>query len=172
MIEPPNKKLLEELVAQMLKEQAEQAFESSIRPRPRSWPGWEQICYDFNRQQRCKHVKGGLHAFAPRTSVHRHQFIDGSEKIWCAYCPFQVWNKPEFTFKWQFGLKLWENGCEHMSTSERPVPEFQGPEAMKPSEFRFKDVNTPIDKVKSRTLQDNEGPIKGGQPSVLDWRPE
>jgi hypothetical protein len=171
----PDKEVLDKLLALMIEKEKRDAARPPNKTRRWQQIGWyfEGSCRSFNRQQNCKHSKGGRvvwSGMSADSSVHRHMFIDSSEKIWCAYCPFEAWsNNPKFSFKWQYALKLWGRSMEHASSSERIVPEFKGPEAGR-GEFRYKDLRRDESENGTLQLKDNEGPIKGQQASVLDWR--
>jgi hypothetical protein len=169
----PNKELLDKLLALMIEKEKKLAAQpAKTRQRQRLDWDFQGLCRSFNRQQNCQHSKGGRYGrqTGRDSSVHRHVFIDSSEKIWCAYCPFEAWsNNPKFSFKWQYALKLWGRSVEHASSSERIVPEFMGQEAGR-GEFRYKDLRRDESETGTLPLKENEGPIKGLKPSVLNWR--
>lgn len=92
---------------------------------------WEMYCRAFERRQNCEHRKGGKRrGWGSRTdyNVGFHTFIDGSQKIWCLNgCGFEVWNKPEWSFKWAFGWKMAEQSTNWPSSSEAVIAKLPEP---------------------------------------------
>ncbi len=81
---------------------------------------WEQRCREFNRQKKCNHLKGNQWGGRRDYAVSFHTFIDGSQRIACLKgCGFEVFNKPEWSFKWGVGMKMVEQSTNTPSSSER-----------------------------------------------------
>ncbi len=87
---------------------------------------WARQCRDYNRSQKCNHLKGGRVRSSSMKdyNVSFHTFITGDERIRCLNnCGFEVWNKPEWSFKWQFATKMLKHTTNRPSASERvPTP--------------------------------------------------
>jgi hypothetical protein len=86
---------------------------------PKDWD-WQLKCINYNRSQKCNHLKGGnLRGGGKDYCVSFHTFIDGSQRIACLKgCGFEVFNKPEWRFKWAVGLKMVEQSTNTRTSSE------------------------------------------------------
>lgn len=85
--------------------------------------GWEQVCQTYERQLRCKHLKGGRVRLNRQKdyAVRFHTFIDGSQSIKCQLCGKEVWNTPKTQFLWQHMLAMTEYSTNSPSSSEQPM---------------------------------------------------
>lgn len=85
--------------------------------------GWEQVCQTYERQLRCKHLKGGRVRINSQKdyAVRFHTFIDGSQSIKCQLCGKEVWNTPKTQFLWQHMLAMTEYSTNSPSSSEQPM---------------------------------------------------
>lgn len=91
---------------------------------------WQQICQDFERQKKCHHLKGWA---IKRTldvkkdyNISLHTFPNGTRRIRCLYgCGFEVWEKSEFKFKWQYGMKMVELSTNTASASQVVFPKLE-----------------------------------------------
>jgi hypothetical protein len=85
---------------------------------PNDWD-WQIKCRNYNRSQKCNHLKGNLRGGCKDYCVSFHTFIDGSQRIACLKgCGFEVFNKPEWSFKWTVGLKMVEQSTNTRTSSE------------------------------------------------------
>jgi hypothetical protein len=86
---------------------------------PNDWD-WQLKCIKYNRSQKCNHLKGNLRGSRKDYCVSFHTFIDGSQRIACLKgCGFEVFNKPEWSFKWAVGVKMVMQSTNTASASER-----------------------------------------------------
>src|ERR1700687_2519364 len=112
-------KLLEMLIEKSRKEWKYQPSASAINFQF----FWEQRCREFNRRQKCNHRKGSQWGGLIDYAVSFHTFIDGSQRIACLKgCGFEVYNKPEWSFKWAVGLKMVEQSTNTRTSSEVVIP--------------------------------------------------
>ena len=89
---------------------------------PNDWD-WQLKCAKYNRSQKCNHLKGSLRGGRKDYCVSFHTFIDGSQRIACLKgCGFEVFNKPEWSFKWAVGVKMVKQSTNWPSSSETVVP--------------------------------------------------
>lgn len=90
------------------------------KPSPDLTP-WARQCRDYNRSQKCSHLKGGrARSNMNDYNVSFHTFITGEERIRCLNnCGFEVWNKPEWSFKWQYAAKMLKYTTNRPSASEQ-----------------------------------------------------
>src|SRR6266851_3384443 len=51
-------------------------------------------------------------------AVSLHTFIDGSQRIACLICGWEVYNKPGWRFKWQFGMSMVKKSTNTPTSSE------------------------------------------------------
>lgn len=149
---------------------------------------WAKRCREYNRSQKCVHLKGGRYrlgsGFMKDYNVSFHTFIKGDQRIRCLNnCGFEVWNKPEWSFKWQFAERMLRNTTNRSSASEgnpryvvsikgRRVDSFpQTPESLKLIKEKYplwNDVINPHSEDKVRVVFLDKGfdigdsnPIKG-----------
>jgi len=78
---------------------------------------------ELKRQEKCPHFKGMVgyrSRFTPHFdyNVYQHTFIDGSSRIKCHTCSWEVWNKSEFSLKWKEGLRMVNLSSNLASSSE------------------------------------------------------
>ena len=81
---------------------------------------------DFNflelkKQERCNHLKGQVgyrNVLVKDFNVNIHTFIDGKSRIKCLTCGWEVWNLPEFRFKWEQGMRMVGQSTNTPSSSE------------------------------------------------------
>lgn len=133
---------------------------------------WEIRCREFNRREKCNHLKGGRYRCWGGMldyNVGFHTFIDGSQKIWCLNgCGFEVWNKPDWSFKWAIAVKMVKRSSNCASSSETIVAK-----PAEPSETLSKKGR----EFRPYTFDDSElnigdaNPIKGIQKATIH-RPE
>jgi hypothetical protein len=128
---------------------------------PNDWD-WQLKCINYNRSQKCNHRKGGkVSAWGGRIdyAVSFHTFIDGSQRIACLKgCGFEVFNKPEWSFKWAVGLKMVEQSTNTRTSSEVVIP---------CAPFTVTRTNLSDFKIADTTLNIGEAnPIKGRQPAT------
>jgi hypothetical protein len=119
---------------------------------------------EISRQQRCRHLKGALgYPRGPRVdfNISLHTFIDGRKRIKCLSCGWEVWNLPEFRFKWAEGMKMVNCSSNTPSSSEvmlNPKPngkvELGNPHAVAPKTtydpFVFGQPDNPIKGAKHK----------------------
>jgi hypothetical protein len=132
-------------------------------------PYWQR---DFNffelkRQERCSHLKGtSLYSIpSPNTdySVYKHTFIDGTQRIKCLKCGWEVWNLPEFSLKWAHGMRMVDSSTNRASTSEQ---------VLKPEPKKYVGIQTPSIAQARKTTYDPgipgqpDNPIKGYTPKL------
>ncbi len=88
---------------------------------PNDWD-WQLKCLNYNRSQKCNHLKGNFRGGIKDYCVSFHTFIDGSQRIACLKgCGFEVFNKPGWQFKWAVGVKMVEQSTNKPSSSERVI---------------------------------------------------
>lgn len=85
---------------------------------------WWHQCQAYNRQRKCDHLKG----HSPRDAkqgrwldynVSIHRFITNETRIRCLYgCGWEVYNKPEFRFKWAVGMAMVNKSTNTRTSSE------------------------------------------------------
>lgn len=81
--------------------------------------GWEWKCRLFNRQQDCRHKKGGVHASRHADfNVTTHKFIDGRTRIKCVLCGIEAWDYSGEDFKFARMQKMANNSTNHPSSSQ------------------------------------------------------
>ena len=119
-------KELDALVQQLLKEQkllAEQKqciHNERIIGQPSDW-WWQQRCREYNRIQKCGHLKGSrVYGLMRRDyNVSFHTFINGEQRIRCLNnCGFEVWNRPGWSYKWQYAMKMVKQSTNTRTASE------------------------------------------------------
>ena len=125
---------------------------------PNDWD-WQIKCRNYNRSQKCNHLKGKLRGSRKDYCVSFHTFIDGSQRIACLKgCGFEVFNKPEWSFKWAVGLKMVEQSTNTRTSSEVVIP---------CAPFTVTRTNLSDFKIADTTLNIGEAnPIKGRQPAT------
>lgn len=83
---------------------------------------WWHVCQSFNRQESCDHLKGGLRRVRSRHrdyNVSIHTFSTNETRIRCLNnCGWEVYNKPEFKFKWAHGMRMVINSTNTRTASE------------------------------------------------------
>lgn len=131
---------------------------------------WEMHCRAYNSQRRCAHLKGGRRdwgvvRFRRDYAVSMHTFIDGSQRIRCLLgCGWEVWNKQEWSLKWQVGLNMVNRSTNWPTSSEVPVfTTVSGPVDPRPKDK----IESSLSIYKSyktgqlRILGEDESPIRG-----------
>jgi hypothetical protein len=112
------------------------------------WQGHAFTFLGLERQERCPHLKGmvGYSASSTDYNVSKHTFIDGSTRITCNTCRWEVWNKPEFSLKWKAGEKMVTLSTNRASSGERvPKPDPTGPPTGQGiRQFMATDTKSPI----------------------------
>ncbi len=109
------------LLIKLLMEREKQQADRVSKNRKRwAWSGWffsaTQI---FNHQSKCSHRKNGRMRDATQDyAVSLHTFIDGSQRIACLICGWEVYNKPGWRFKWQFGMSMVKKSTNTPTSSE------------------------------------------------------
>jgi len=80
---------------------------------------WEQRCREFNRRKKCSHLKGSNRGAKKDYAVSFHTMITGDQRIACLKgCGFEVYNKPEWSLKWAYGLRMVAQSTNTSSSSE------------------------------------------------------
>lgn len=86
---------------------------------------WAAHCRAYNRQERCRHLKGSRHNRGKHRSdyaISFHTFIDGSQRIKCLLgCGWEVWNLPTHQYKWAIGLRMVNTSTNTKTASEQPM---------------------------------------------------
>lgn len=132
---------LEKLVELILARESKPAY---VRP---AITQWMIRCMEYERFIKCSHLKGGR--YRPKGgmrdyAVSFHTFINGESRIVCLLgCGFEVWNRPGWKYKWQYGLKMVEQSTNTATSSEVAinVPPFKRYRTLAPPpEFKFNDL--------------------------------
>jgi hypothetical protein len=81
-----------------------------------------QATQAYNRIQKCTHLKGQIGYGARHCKDHNislHTFPTGESRIKClSNCGFEVWNRPGWSFKWAYGMKMVESSTNWPSSSQ------------------------------------------------------
>lgn len=82
---------------------------------------WRYKCKTYNRQQACKHLKGGKYRSGPVKdyALTTHTFVDSRTRIKCMLCGLEAWSHSgeDFKFNWLASLAEISTNCP--SASER-----------------------------------------------------
>jgi hypothetical protein len=123
-MEKVDDKAFEELCRLMKEKHAREASKPKPQFKLPSFLQWFALeTREYNRQQKCSHLKGGsIRRSVPNTHrdyhVGMHTFPNGETKIWCFACGWNVWNRPGWSFKWAYGMKMVENSTNWPSSSQ------------------------------------------------------
>ena len=86
---------------------------------------WQTKCRTYNRQQACKHLKGGNYRplQVKDYAITIHTFIDSRTRLKCMLCGVEAWSNSGMDFKYNWLKSLAEQSTNWPSASEQVLLE-------------------------------------------------